>query len=426
MPAYLQIDQELSHKTRQRVIRSLPAVAAVTIASLAVGAPAHAAPSQPGVTTPQGSQPGVTTTPAPVTPPPAPAPAEPDYLPGYTPQYDYTEYRTTEDYNAGRQQPATYESAPAFYQSAPAPTQGPGLDDSETAPAPEPAPVPTVQRKAIAPIETPEGTILVGANPVLYDPAIVDPTFARQFSNTAQAIQADGGNWLVEHGFADAPRADRIAAGTVGGAVTGAGAGLVTGLVPGALITGGGAAIGGGLGVAATPILTPAIIWGGPIGYVFVPGAAALAGAGVGAAISAPIVATTTAVGAVVGGILGGAAAGGEATIIEEPAPPAPEVDALDAPAPGPAADQLPAIPAPLTADTPDFLARATTAVQDLEAAAAPALEQAAVDVAVWTEPVRDAVDGFTSVVLEQPAIADAAGPVLDQVNATLAGLIPA
>ncbi|WP_167678740.1 hypothetical protein, partial [Rhodococcus sp. B10] len=308
------------------------------------------------------------------------------------------------------------------------PTQGPGLDDSETAPAPEPAPapVPTVQRKAIAPIETPDGTILVGANPVPYDPAIVDPTFARQFSNTAQAIQADGGNWLVEHGFADAPRADRIAAGTVGGAVTGAGAGLVTGLVPGALITGGGAAIGGGLGVAATPILTPAIIWGGPIGYVFVPGAAALAGAGVGAAISAPIVATTTAVGAVVGGILGGAAAGGEATIIEEPAPPAPEVDTLEAPAPGPAADQLPAIPAPLTADTPDFLAQATTAVQDLEAAAAPALEQAAVDVPVWTEPVRTAVDGFTSVVLEQPVIADAAGPVLDQVNATLAGLIPA
>lgn len=426
MTDHTQIDQDRAHKTRQRVIRSLPAVAAVTIASLAMGAPAHAAPWQPGVTTPHGSQPGVTTTPAPVISPPAPAPVEPNYLPGYTPRYDYTEYRTTEDYNAGRQQPATYESAPQLNQSTPAPSQAPRLSDSETAPSLSPAPAPTVQRRAIAPIETPDGTILVGANPIPYDQAIVDPTFARQFSNTAQAIQADGGNWLVEHGFADAPRADRIAAGTVGGAVTGAAAGLVTGLIPGALITGGGAAIGGGLGAAATPILTPAIIWGGPIGYVFVPGAAALVGAGVGAASSAPIVATTMAVGAAVGGIIGGAAAGGEATIIEEPAPPAPEVDALEAPAPGPAADQLPGFPAPLTADTPNLLAQATTAAHDLGAAAAPALEQAAIDAPVWTEPVPAAVDGFTSVVLEQPAIADTAGPVLDQVNAALAGLIPA
>ncbi|MFC8178740.1 hypothetical protein ACFULT_07695 [Rhodococcus sp. NPDC057297] len=360
----------------------------------------------------------MTTTPAPVSP--APEPAEQDYLPGYTPLYDYSENtRTVEDYNAGRQQ-QSFDSEPAYYAGTPEPIQGPPAAD-EPAPTPEPAPVPTVKRKAIAPIETPEGTILVGANPVPYDPALIDPVFARQLSTTFQAIQADGGNLLVDHGFADAPRADRIAAGTAAGAAGGAATGLAAGLVPGAAITAGGAALGGVLGVAATPVLTPAIIWAGPLGYVFVPGAAALAGAGIGAAISAPIVATTTAIGAVTGGVLGAAAAGGEATIIEEPAP-APESPAIEAPPAGPSAEQLPVIPAPLTTDAgPDLLAQANTAAQS-----APAVEQAFNDANTWIEPTRSAVEGFTSTVLEQPAIADAAGPVLDQVNATLAGQIPA
>lgn len=411
--------QASPQRARRPALKAIPAAAVVAIAGLTVVPTAHAAPSQPGVTAPQGSQPGVTTTPAPVSP--APEPVEQDYLPGYTPLYDYSENtRTVEDYNAGRQQ-QSYDSEPAYYAGTPAPFQGPPAAD-ESAPTPKPAPVPTVKRKAIAPIETPEGTILVGANPVPYDPALVDPVFARQLSNTFQAIQADGGNRLVDHGFADAPRADRIAAGTAAGALGGAATGLAFGLVPGTAITLGSAAVATGLGVAATPLLTPAVVAVGPSLFVFVPGAAALVGTGVGALISAPIVATTTAIGAVTGGVLGAAAAGGEATIIEEPVP-APEVPAIEAPPAGPSAEQLPVIPMPLTTDAgPDLLAQANTAIQS----AAPAVEQAFNEANTWIEPTRSAVEGFTSTVLEQPAIADAAGPVLDQVNATLAGLLPA
>ncbi|OLT31618.1 hypothetical protein BJF84_26635 [Rhodococcus sp. CUA-806] len=255
----------------------------------------------------------------------------------------------------------------------------------------------------------------------------VDPVFARQVSNTFSALAADGGNLLVDNGLADAPRADRIAVGTAGGAVTGGLVGLGAGLVPGAALTAGGAAIGAGLGVAATPVLTPAIIWGGPVGYVFVPGAAALAGAGVGAAISAPIVATTTVIGAVTGGLIGGAAAGGEAITVEEPAPapaPAPEIET---PPVGPSADQLPIIPAPLTTSpSPDLLAQAGTAVEN----AASVVQQAISDTDAWTAPARAAVEGFTSTVLEQPTVADAAaaaGPAFEQVadvvTSALAGL---
>lgn len=384
---------------------------------------AQAAPGQPGVAVPPSQQPGVTQpAPAPVAPAPA---AEDTYLPGYTPLYDYSgETRTVDDYNAGRQQ--SYYTAPVIYQSEPAPSQAedPG-DAAETiinAPQPEPAPVPTVKRTKIVPIETPENTVLVGANPVPFDPALVDPTFARQLSNTFQAIQADGGNLLVDNGLADAPRADRIAAGTAAGAITGGLTGLGVGLLPTAALTAGGAAIGAGLGVAATPLLTPAVVAVGPGLFVFVPGAAALAGAGAGAIASAPIVATTTAIGAVTGGLLGGAAAGGEATIIEEPAP------AIEAPPEGPSANQLPVIPAPLTTEpAPDLLAQANTAVQD----AAPVIQHAASDASAWVEPAATAVQGFTSTVLEQPAVADAvaaAGPALEQANAawqTLTNSLP-
>lgn len=396
------------------------ATAAMSVA-VAFAGTAFADDVQPGLSTTTPQQPGLSTT----SPTPAPT-TEDTYLPGYTPLYDYSgETRTVDDYNAGRQQPS-YDSAPVTYQSAPAPSQSQEPSDesenSAPAPQPEPEPVPTVKRTKIVPIETPPTTVLVGADPVPYDPAIVDPTFARQLSNTFQAMQADGGNLLVDNGLADAPRADRIAAGTAAGAVTGALVGLGAGLVPGAAITAGGAAIGAGLGVAATPILTPAIIWAGPLGYVFVPGAAALAGAGVGAAISAPIVATTTIIGAVTGGLLGGGAAGGEATIIEEPAPaPAPSIEAAPT---GPSADQLPVIPAPLTTEPgPDLLAQANNAVQS----AAPVIEQAVSDAGTWVEPARTAVEGFTSTVLEQPAVADAAaaaGPALQQAGDAITGAL--
>ncbi len=51
-------------------------------------------------------------------------------------------------------------------------------------------------------------------------------------------------------------------------------------------------------------------------------------------------------------------------------------------------------------------------------------------DAQVWTEPAYEAVQGFTSTALAQPAVAatvaavtTAAAPIVDQANAALAGL---
>ncbi|OZE26819.1 hypothetical protein CH256_16670 [Rhodococcus sp. 05-2254-6] len=391
------------------MIKSLPAVAAVTIAGLTVqAAPAQAAPSQPGVTSPRGSQPGVTSAPqtAPATPPPA-APAQRQYLPGYqpSPQVQQTPSRSYDDYLAGNQQSSYYQNT---YYEAPAPQAAP----SEAPPAlqatpPPPPPVPTVQRTVIAPIDAPDGYFLVGGELVPYDPNIVDRNFVEQFNNTTQAIQADGGNWLADNGFADAPRADRIAAGTATGVITGGAVGLAASVVPAAVITGTAAAIGGGLGAAATTAAAPAVIWGGPLGWVFIPGAAALAGAGVGAALSAPIVLGLTGAGAVIGGVLGATVLGGEQQIIEEPAP-------------LPAPDSVPAPPAaPLTVDAPSVQNAIDTTV-----------EQATTAAQVWTEPAYDAVQGFTSTALAQPEVAQtvaavqsATAPLVDQATAALGGL---
>lgn len=434
MPATPGTGHHRSSNTRGRVIKSLPAMAAVTIAGLTMqAAPAQAAPSQPGVIAPQESQPGVTGTPqtAPATPPPA-APEERQYLPGYqpSPQVQQTPSRSYDDYLAGNQQSSYYQNT---YYEAPAPQAAP----SEAPPAlqatpPPPPPVPTVQRKVIAPIDAPDGYFLVGGELVPYDPNIVDRNFVEQFNNTTQAIQADGGNWLVDNGFADAPRADRIAAGTATGVITGGAVGLAASVAPAAVITGTGAALGGALGLAATTAATPAVIWAGPVGYIFVPGAAALAGAGVGAALSAPIVLGLTGAGAAIGGVLGATVLGGEQQIIEEPAP-APAVVP-------PAADSVPAIPPAATIDLPgqvrdtlaadpngrQVLAAADTAVQN----AAPIVDKAVSDASVWTAPAASAVQGFTSKALEQPAVADtvaavntAAAPIVDQANAALAGL---
>ncbi|WP_256980739.1 hypothetical protein [Rhodococcus sp. 14-1411-2a] len=426
-----------SSKKRGRVIKSLPAMAAVTIAGLTMqAAPAQAAPSQPGVTSPQGSQPGVTSTPqtAPATPPP-PAPKPREYLDGYqpSPQVQQTPSRSYDDYLAGNQQSSNYQNT---YYEAPAPQAAP----SEAPPAlqatpPPPPPVPTVQRKVIAPIEAPPGTFIAGGKLVPVDTNIVDQNLLTRTNNTLQAIQADGGNWLVDNGFADAPRADRIAAGTATGVITGGAVGLAASVVPAAVITGTAAAIGGGLGLAATTAATPAVIWAGPVGYIFVPGAAALAGAGVGAALSAPIVLGLTGTGAVIGGILGATVLGGEQQIIEEPAP-APAVVP-------PAVDSVPAIPPAATVDLPgpvgqvrdtlaadpngrQVLAAADTAVQN----AAPIVDKAVNDASVWTAPAASAVQGFTSKALEQPQVAQtvetvqsAAAPLVDQATAALGGL---
>ncbi|CCQ13394.1 MULTISPECIES: hypothetical protein [unclassified Rhodococcus (in: high G+C Gram-positive bacteria)] len=419
------------------MITSLPAVAAVTIAGLTMqAAPAQAAPSQPGVTSPRGSQPGVTSTPqtAPATlPPPAPEPRV--YLDGYqpSPRVQQTPSRSYDDYLAGNQQSSNYQNT--YYEPTPAPQAAP----SDAPPAlqatpPPPPPVPTVQRRVIAPIEAPPGTFIAGGTLVPVDTKIVDQNLLTRINNTLQAVQADGGNWLVDNGFADSPRADRIAAGTATGVIAGGATGLAASVVPAAVITGTAAAIGGGLGVAASTG-TGAVVWGGPVGWVFIPGAAALAGAGVGATLSAPIVLGLTGAGAVIGGILCATVLGGEQQIIEEPAP-APAVVP-------PAADSVPTIPPAATVDLPgpvgqvrdtlasdpngrQVLAAADTAVQN----AAPIVDKAVSDASVWTAPAASAVQGFTSKALEQPQVAQtvetvqaAAAPLVDQATAALGGL---
>lgn len=436
MPALQGTGHHRSSKTRGRVIKSLPAVAAVTIAGLTMqAAPGQAAPSQPGVTSPQGSQPGVTSTPQtpPATPPP-PAPEPRQYLDGYqpSPRVQQTPSRSYDDYLAGNQQSSYYQNT---YYEAPAPQ----TDPSEAPPAlqatpPPPPPVPTVQRKIIAPIEAPPGTFIAGGKLVPVDTNIVDQNLLTRTNNTLQAVQADGGNWLVDNGLADAPRADRIAAGTATGVIAGGATGLAASVVPAAVITGTAAAIGGALGVAASTG-TGAVVWGGPVGWVFIPGAAALAGAGVGATLSAPIVLGLTGAGAAIGGILGATVLGGEQQIIEEPAP-APAVVP-------PAADSVPTIPPAATVHVPgpvgqfrdtlaadpngrQVLAAADTAVQN----AAPLVDKAVSDASVWTAPAASAVQGFTSKALEQPQVAQtvetvqsAAAPLVDQASAALGGL---
>ncbi|QII09104.1 hypothetical protein BH93_22995 [Rhodococcoides fascians A25f] len=414
------------------MIKSLPAVAAVTIAGLTMqAAPAQAAPSQPGVTSPQGSQPGVTSTPqtVPATPPPAPTQEREFFIPP-SQRVQETQWRSFDDYQSGNQQ-SSYQNS--YYEPAPPPQAEPAQAPPALQSAPPP-PVPTVQRKVIAPIDAPEGYVLVGGELVPYDPNLVDRNQVKKFNNTVAALQADGGNWLVDNGFADAPRADRIAAGTATGVITGGAVGLAASVVPAAVITGTAAAIGGGLGVAATTG-TGAVIWGGPVGWVFIPGAAALAGAGVGAALSAPIVLGLTGAGAVIGGILGASILGGEQQIIEEPAPAPAFVP--------PAADSVPAIPPAATVDLPgpvgqvrdtlaadpngrQVLAAADTAVQN----AAPIVDKAVDDASVWTAPAASAVQGFTSKALEQPQVAQtvetvqsAAAPLVDQATAALGGL---
>lgn len=390
------------HRRRRRE-RALVLTAVPVAVALAWGtATAHAAP-QDFVTAPDTAQSGTTDT-TPVAPPPAPT-QERQFLGGYqaSPQVQQTEWRSYDDYRSGNQQSSyqnTYYEAPAPQA---APTEAPPALQATPPPSP---PVPTVQRKVIAPIDAPDGYVLVGGELVPYDPNLLDRNLVEQFNNTGAAVQADGGNWLVDNGFADAPRADRIAAGTATGVLTGGAVGLAASVVPAAVITGTAAAIGGALGVAATTG-TGAIIWGGPVGWVFIPGAAALAGAGVGAALSAPIVLGLTGAGAAIGGILGATVLGGEQQIIEEPAP----LPAPDAVPPPPAA--------PLTVDAPGTQNTIDTT-----------LSQAISDAPVWTEPAYEEVQRFTSTVLEQPAVADtvaavntAAAPVLDQAKAALAGL---
>lgn len=425
--------QGIGGRHRRRRERALVLTAVPVAVALAWGTTtAHAAP-QDFVTAPDTAQSGTTDT-TPVAPPPAPT-QERQFLPGYqaSPQVQQSQWRSYDDYKSGNQQ-SSYQNT--YYEPAPAPQAAPNqAPPALQAAPPPPPPVPTVQRKVIAPIDAPDGYVLVGGELVPYDPNLLDPNLVEQFNNTGAAVQADGGNWLVDNGFADAPRADRIAAGTATGVITGGAVGLAASVVPAAVITGTGAAIGGALGFAATTAGAVAILPAGPIGYIFVPGAAALAGVGFGAALSAPIVLGLTGAGAAIGGILGATVLGGEQQIIEEPAP-APAVVP-------PAANSVPTIPPAATVDLPgaagqvrdtfaadskgrQVLAAADTAVQS----AAPIGDQAVHDAQVWTEPAYEQVQQFTSTAIEQPAVADtvaavntAIAPVLDQAKAVLTGL---
>lgn len=418
---------------RQVVTHRGPAVlvaAAAAAAGIALAPTAHADPAgqagisdgggQAGINS-GGGQSGLTTQ----SPAPAPEiiPAQnQQYLPGYTAsptvqEYGYRSYESdysTDSYNA------YYDNT--YYEAAPVAPEIVSDDPAaEVRPVPEPVPVPTVQKKVIRPTKAPENTVLVGGT-AYARPDFIDPVLADQFNNTSQAIQADGANALMNAGLADAPQADRLAAGTAAGALTGAAVGFGAGMLPAAAITGAGAAIGAGLGVAATPVLTPAIIWGGPLGYVFVPGAAGLAGAGVGAAISTPIVATTTVIGALAGGALGATAAGGENAIIEEPAPaPAPE----QAPSPAPQADIAAAV---------ESVPGASKAIETAQNVIGQAAQQApaAVDTvrdAVASDPVGaqvlDAVD--TAVTQNAPAFDQARSTIDNAINAAFnSALTPA
>ena len=318
-----------AHRPRAGTCVAVPLLLALTFGQgLASAAP------QDFVTAPDTAQSGTTDT-TPVTPAPT---AQRQFLPGYqaSPRVQQTEWRSYDDYRSGNQQSSYYEQAPA--QQGPPALQG----------APQPlAPTPAVQRKVIAPIDIPDGYIGVGGEIVPYDQNLVDRNLVEQFNNTSQALQADGGNFLVDTGFADAPRADRISAGVATGIVAGGTAGFLTSLVPATVITATGAALGGALGVAATTG-SGAIVWGGPVGWVFIPGAAALAGGSAGAALSAPIVLGLTLTGATIGGILGATVLGGEQQIIEEPAPvPVPVPVPVPAPTPTPV-DAAPVAAAPL------------------------------------------------------------------------------
>ncbi|WP_204165072.1 hypothetical protein [Rhodococcus oxybenzonivorans] len=378
---------------RVTVAGTIPVVIALTLGGVAQAEP-DAQPgvsveqAQPGVSGEQ-SQPGVST--------PAPAPQR-EYLAGYQPSPEVAASlgRSYEDFQNGNQ----YVEAPiytepmypqAYYEPAPNQEQyygNPGAQWTEPPPAPEAAPaappVPMVKRKVIAPVDAPEGYLFTGAGLIQQPPWMLDADRDR-ITNTIAAVQADAGNALINAGV-DAPQADRVTGGAIGGGLLGAGIGLTALGGPAAVVgAGGGALIGAGIGAAVT---APTGGWG--VG----PGAAI--GAGVGAAvIGLPAAAVGAGVGGAAGALVGATVFGGQDLTIEEPAP-APSAPAVEA---------VPAAPAPLwtppVIDTSAVTAQTVAVVEQVEQfpAGAEVVEQA-----------RD----FTETA---PAYVEQAAP---QVNATL------
>ncbi|MDQ1178640.1 hypothetical protein [Rhodococcus sp. SORGH_AS_0301] len=296
------------------------AASAVAVA-VAFAGPAAADEVQPGLTTTTPQQPGLSTT--------VPAPTQQrEFLPGFTPspQVQQSQWRSYDDYQSGRQQSSTVQTSDYTTPSVqPVPQVGP---PAPIAP-PQSPPVPTVDRKIIAPVDAPEGTILIGSQAVAR-PDWVDARFAEQFNNSASALQADGANALVNAGLVDAPQADRTAAGAATGIVVGGAVGAAALGVPAtALGAVGGGLIGLGVGAATVPYTW----WAPGVGWVFGPGVGAAIGAGAGAAaLGIPATVIGAGIGGAIGGAIGATALGGQQTTITEPAP------APEAPAPAPAA----------------------------------------------------------------------------------------
>lgn len=239
-------------------------------------------PVQPGVTTPAADQdrlghqprpvqPGVTTTPNPLAPQVQPQP-----------QSDYP--------------------IPANYRPIPNRDVAPAVDLGALH---APAPV-----TPVAPIAPPPRTVRIGdftapAPDQLPDPAL--DTVNGVAANTEAAL-ATGLNSIG----VNPSRSDKIAAGTLGGGIIGAGLGAAAAGIPVALaggIAGGlvGAAVGTAIGFGLGTISATVLPWTAPIDIPGGMAGGALIGAAVGAAAGAAAVGLPA---AAVGGALGGAASG--------------------------------------------------------------------------------------------------------------------
>ncbi|WP_328814283.1 hypothetical protein [Rhodococcus sp. NBC_00297] len=375
-------------KERAVVLTAVPIALAVAMGS----ATANAAP-QDFVTAPDTAQSGTTDT----TPVPAPT-QQREFLPGFTPspQVKQSQWRSYDDYQSGRQQSSTVQTT---YYAAPTVQPAPQVGPPAPIAPPQPPPVPTVDRKIIAPVDAPEGTILIGSQAIAR-PDWVDPRFAEQFNNSASALQADGANALVNAGLVDAPQADRTAAGAATGIVVGGAVGAAALGVPATAF----GAVGGGLiGLGVGAATVPFTWWAPGVGWVFGPGVGAAIGVGAGAAaLGVPATVIGAGIGGAIGGAIGATALGGQQTTITEPAP-------VPAPAPAPEAP-APAAAAPVW--TPP------QGVQQVVDTAPAYVEQA-------RHAVTDVLGGADVLAAVDTVIADNA-PVLDQGAAALSGALSA
>ncbi|GGG01433.1 hypothetical protein GCM10007304_14270 [Rhodococcoides trifolii] len=276
--------------TSPHILRALAVALTVPVAVMLGSATAAlAAPGQPGVDSTATDQAGVTNS--------VPSTDDWEYLGGINPDAQFEDAPT---------QPVPTNSAPLRTYTAP--------QRARTSPAGavepvNPAPAPQVR---VAPVQAAPDTLRFGAN-VIQRPPWLPRDLADQSNNTFAVIEASGDTALRTAGI-DAPRADRVAAGSVAGAV---GGGLLAAAVVGvpavALSSGGGALIGAAVGAAVTaPVAAVAAPVVGTVpGAVAGAAAGALVGAAAGAAAAVPAVVGAAGVGTVVGGVVGGAFAAG-------------------------------------------------------------------------------------------------------------------